>query len=264
MTATAAASGSARRNGELWGARARDWALNEEQQVPTYEEAIRRAGIAAGQTVLEVGCGTGVFLRAAADCGALVNGLDASEALLAIARERVPEADLREGDMQCLPYDDDRFDVVAGFNSFFFAADIVAALREAKRVAKPGAPVVVQVWGRPDHCDLTAMKDAFASFMPPPDGPPPPELWRSGTLEGTASDAGLTPSETFDLTWAYEFPDADTLARAMLSPGLVTVAIRRAGEEPVRTAIVDALAGFRTADGRYRLSNEWHFVIAAA
>ena len=51
--------------------------------------------------------------------------------------------------MQFLPYDDDQFDVVAGFNSFFFAADMVAALREAARVAKLGTPVVIQVWGRP-------------------------------------------------------------------------------------------------------------------
>jgi hypothetical protein len=35
---------------------------------------------------------------------------------------------------------------VTGFNSFFFANDMVAALREAGRVAKPGAPVVIQVW----------------------------------------------------------------------------------------------------------------------
>lgn len=66
--------------------------------------------------MLEVGCGSGVFLRAAADRGARVSGLDASEALLEIARSRVPEADLRVGDMQFLPYGDDSFDVVAGFN----------------------------------------------------------------------------------------------------------------------------------------------------
>ncbi len=76
-----------------------------------------------------------------------VYGLDASEALLALARTPVPEADLHLGDLEALPYEDDRFDVVAGFNSFFFAHDLVGALREAGRVAKPEAPVVIQVWG---------------------------------------------------------------------------------------------------------------------
>jgi len=88
--------------------------VNEEQQLPTYEEAIHRAGIRAGQRVLEVGCGSGVFLRAAADRGAEVTGVDASEALIELARERVPEADLRVADMQFLPFEDDSFDVVAG------------------------------------------------------------------------------------------------------------------------------------------------------
>jgi ubiquinone/menaquinone biosynthesis C-methylase UbiE len=184
MTATTLASGCAERWGPLWGARPQDWAANEEQQLPTYEEAIRRVGIEAGQRVLELGCGSGVFLRAAADRGAQVFGLDASEALIEIARSRVPDADLRVGDMQFLPYDDDTFDLVTGFNSFFFAADMVAALREARRVAKPGAPVVIQVWGRPERCDLEAMKHAVAPFLPPPDpnAPRGSALWQPGVL----------------------------------------------------------------------------------
>ena len=136
--------------------------------------------------MLEVGCGSGVFLRAAADRGAEVYGLDASESLLELARARVPEADLRHGDMQFLPYEDDSFDVVAGFNSFFFAADMVAALREAGRVAKPGAPVVIQVWGRPERCALHAMKDAMGRFLPPPDPDAPrgTSLWQPGAAGG--------------------------------------------------------------------------------
>jgi SAM-dependent methyltransferase len=263
---SATAPGSARRHGPLWGARAADWAASEDQQVPTYEAAIQRVGIEAGQTVLDVGCGTGVFLRLAADRGARVFGLDASEALLRIARDRVPEADLRAGDMQFLPYEDDRFDTVTGFNAFFFAADMVAALREAGRVAKPGRPVVVQVWGRPERCDLRAMKGAVAQFMPAPapGTPAPPALWAEGVLEAMAADAGLEPQSAFDVSWAYEFADEDALARAMLAPGLVVEVLQRASEEAVRRAIVDALAPYRTPDGGYRLENEWHYLVARA
>jgi ubiquinone/menaquinone biosynthesis C-methylase UbiE len=90
----------------------------------------------------------------------------ASRALLEIARNRVPDADLRWGDMQHLPYDDDCFDLVTGFNSFFFAEDMVAALREAGRVARPGAPVMIQVFGRPERCDLEAVKAVMRPFLP--------------------------------------------------------------------------------------------------
>jgi ubiquinone/menaquinone biosynthesis C-methylase UbiE len=99
--------------------------------------------------VLDVGCGSGVFLRAASDAGARVCGLDASPALIDLARSRMPEADLRLGDLQFLPYRTDAFDVVTSFNSIGFAADPIDALREAGRVAKPGAPVFALVCSRP-------------------------------------------------------------------------------------------------------------------
>ena len=130
--------------GRLWGTRADEWASTEEQQLPTYEAAIDRLGIRAEDRVLEVGCGSGVFLRAAADRGAAVTGIDSSERLVELARARAPEAEVSVGDLQALPYADGSFDVVAGFNSFFFADDIVAALREAGRVARPGGKVAIQ------------------------------------------------------------------------------------------------------------------------
>ena len=266
MATRTSTSGSAERWGPLWGARPQDWAANEDQQLPTYEEALRRVGITAGQRVLDVGCGSGVFLRAAADRGAQVFGLDASEALLAIARARVPEADLRTGDMQALPYEDDAFDLVTGFNSFFFAGDMTAALREAGRVARPGAPVVVQVWGAPERCDLEAMKVVVRPFLPapPPDAPRPPELWKPGVLEGIATAAGLTPESAFDTSWAFEYQDDEALVRGMLAPAGIAELVGPAQEEAVGNAIVEALAPHRTGSGGYRLHNEWHYVVARA
>jgi SAM-dependent methyltransferase len=266
MTTMASTAGSAAHWGPLWGARPQDWAINEDQQLPTYEEAINRVGLEAGHRVLEVGCGSGVFLRAAADRGARVAGLDASETLIELARARVPEAELVVGDMQFLPYEDDVFDLVAGFNAFFFAADMVAALREAGRVAKPGAAVVIQVWGRPDRCDLTAMKQAIAPLVPTPGpgAPAGPALWEPGVLKRIAGDAGLTAQSAYDVCWAFEFPDEGTLARAMLAPGVIVDLIGAVGEEAVRNAIVAGLEPYRTPTGGYRLTNEWHALIASA
>jgi SAM-dependent methyltransferase len=264
MSSVAAERGSAERWGRLWGARPGDWAQTEEQQVPTYEAAIRRVGIEPGHLVLDVGCGSGVFLRLAADRGARPSGIDASEALVALARSRVPEADVRVGDMERLPYRDDTFDLVTGFNSFFFAADMVAGLREAGRVAKPGAPVVVQVWGRPERCDLEAMKRVVRPFMPkpPPGAQPQPELWRPGVLEAVATEAGLTPETTFDVSWAFEFPDDEALGSAMMAPAGIAELVGPEHEPGVRAEIVAALAPCRTAGGRYRLENEFRYLVA--
>jgi SAM-dependent methyltransferase len=258
--------GSAERWGPRWGVRARDWAETEEQQAPTYEEAIRRVGIGAEQTVLEVGCGSGVFLRLAADRGAQVFGVDASDALLELARARVPEADLRMVDMQFLPYEKDRFDVVAGFNAFFFADDMTAALREAGRVARPGGAVVIQVWARPERNDLEAMKVVARPYFPapPPGAPAPPPLWQTGVLEEMAASADLVPEEAFDLRWAYEYADSEALARSMLSVAGLADAVGPARLDAVRAEIVETLAPYRTPGGGYRLENELHFLIARA
>jgi SAM-dependent methyltransferase len=266
MASATTPRGSAEHNGDLWGAHASDWALNEIRQVPTYEEAVERVGVAPGDRVLEVGCGSGVFLAIAAEYGAKVYGVDASAPLLDIARRRAPEADLHQGDMQSLPYEDDSFDLVAGFNAFFFADDIVAALLEAGRVAKAGAPVVIQVWGRADRCDVQSLLKAFAPFRPtpPPGTPQPPPLSQPGVLEGIATEAGLTPHEAFDVSWAYDFPDDDTAVRALLSPGPLIAAAEVHGTPPLRAALLEALIPYSTADGGYRLQNEWHFLIARA
>lgn len=259
-------TGSAARWGPLWGARPREWAASEEQQRPTYEAALEWVPVEAGDRVLDVGCGTGVFLGMALDRGAEPHGLDASEALLALARERVPGADLRAGDMESLPWPDDHFDVVTGFNSFFFAADLVAALREAGRVARPGRPVVIQVWGPPERNDLEAMKAIVRRYAPPPPpgAPEPPELWRQEVLEELARRAGLAPRDAFATAWAYEFPDASTLASRLMAPAGLASLVEPGEEEAVRAEIVETLAPYRAADGSYRLTNEFRFLVATA
>lgn len=258
--------GSAERWGPLWGARPADWARSEDQQVPTYEAALRHIPLAAGQRVLDVGCGVGVFLGLVAERGARAYGIDASEALLDVARARVANADLRLGDMEALPYDDDTFDLVTGFNSFFFATDIVVALREAGRVARPGAPVVVQVWGPHERNDLEAVKRIIRPFMPPrpADAPAEPDYAQPGVLEGLARQAGLAPQVTFDTTWAYEYSDDVELGRALIAPAGIAVLVGPEHEGAITEAIIDGLASRRSPTGAYRLQNCFHGLIARA
>jgi SAM-dependent methyltransferase len=251
--------------GAVVGRAARGLALSEDQQIPTYTAALERVGLRPGQLVLDIGCGVGAFLRLIANGGARPFGLDASEALIELARRRLPEADLRAGEMEALPYEDDAFDLVTGFNAFFFANDIVGAVREAGRVAKPGAPVVIQVWGRHERNDLEAMKEIARPFFPPrPAGAPAePDYSQPGVLEEVATHAGLTPEQTFDVEWSFEFPDDETMTRALTAPAGLAVLVGER-EPEFRHALLTGLASHRTREGGYRLSNEYHYLIARA
>jgi SAM-dependent methyltransferase len=265
-TATATPTGSAERWGALWGARPADWALSEDQQTTTYEAALERVDLQPGHAVLDIGCGVGAFLRLVAERGARAFGIDASERLIGFARERLPDAELRVGEMEALPYPDDSFDLVTGFNSFFFANDIINAVREAGRVAKPGAPVVIQVWGAHENNDLEAMKAIARPFLPPrpPDAPPEPDYSKPGALEDIATAAGLTPYQAFDVTWPFEFPDEQTMTRALAAPAGLAVLAGPQQDQQLKQALIDGLASYRQTDGSYRLSNQYHYAIACA
>ena len=239
---------SARLWGELWGDRPRDWAGTEEQQHPVYAAALEQVELRAGERVLDVGCGTGVFLRMCADRGAEVTGLDASEPLLAVARGRVPEADLRHGDMMALP----------------FADDMVAALREAGRVARPGGPVVIEVFGAPERCELELVKHAVAPFRPRGEDGEEVRYWRPGMVAEIAAAAGLTVAEASTCAMTYEYPDEERFLAAMLSAGGAAAVAGPEREPELRAALVAAMAGCRRPDGSYGVGNEWEVVVAHA
>ena len=142
MTSDTTTSGAAIQ-GRLWSVRTDDWANIQERQVaPAFDAALEALRVTGATRLLDAGCGAGLALRYAADRGAEVTGLDASEAMVAHARRRVPGAQIVRGDIEDLPFDDDRFDVVTGFNSFQYAgrrhrAVAAAAARQARQGSRP-------------------------------------------------------------------------------------------------------------------------------
>jgi SAM-dependent methyltransferase len=202
----------------------------------------------------------------AARRGARVTGIDATAALIAIARERIPHGDFRVGEMEALPYAHSAFDVVTGFNSFQYAASPVNALREAGRVARTGAPVVIAVWGKPEDTEAAAYLAALGSLMPPPPpgAPGPFALSQDGALEALVTQAELTPTQVEEVDCLWEYPDEETALRGLLAAGPAVLAIQRSGEDRVREATARAIAPFRTASGGYELKNKFRYLIARA
>ena len=93
-----------------------------------------------GDRLLDVGCGGGLLLRDAAGTGAVLTGLDHSEEMVRLARERAPGAEVMLGQAERLPFADAAFTAVSMSVVFFFFADPVTVLRECVRVLEAGRP----------------------------------------------------------------------------------------------------------------------------
>jgi SAM-dependent methyltransferase len=260
------ATGTAAIQGPLWGARANEWSKTQAQRMRPLHAEVARVTVKTGMDVLDIGCGSGEFLQIAAEQRAKVSGLDAAAGLLAIARERVPSGDLRQGEMTALPWAGHTFDLVTGFNVFQYAHDFVQALREARRVAKPGAEVVIALWGKDEDCEAVATIRALALLLPPPPpgAPGPLALGQDGLVERLAIEAGLKPGvwTSVDCPWIYA--DLETALRATLSAGPMIRAVNHSGEEAVRAAEAEALKPFRLSDGSYRMENQFRYMITTA
>ncbi|MDO8790011.1 MAG: class I SAM-dependent methyltransferase [Sulfuritalea sp.] len=91
----------------------------------------------SGETLLDVGCGTGWFSRRfAREVGLSVTGIDIAQAALDFAREESPDIVFARADATCLPFADGAFDHAVAVTSLCFVAEQARALREMARVAR--------------------------------------------------------------------------------------------------------------------------------
>ncbi|HEU4370321.1 MAG TPA: methyltransferase domain-containing protein [Methylomirabilota bacterium] len=120
------------------------------------------AGVAPGQAVLDVACGTGIVARTVADAqrghGRVV-GLDLNEAMLGVARRVRPEIEWRQGDAAHLPFPDGSFDVALCQMAFMFFPERTRVLREMARVVTAAGVVAFSVPSRLES------QPAYAPFV---------------------------------------------------------------------------------------------------
>ncbi|HEU0030031.1 MAG TPA: class I SAM-dependent methyltransferase [Kofleriaceae bacterium] len=252
-------------HGRLWGVRAQDWADYQEATVrPVFEAVLDRTRVGPGTRYLDAGCGSGMAAMMAAERGAQVTGVDASEEMLAIARSRVPGGEFRQADLEALPFADESFDVVTGFNSLQYAGNPVAALREAGRVTKRGGFVVIATFGNPDGMGAAALITALKPLLPPaaPNAPGPFALSDEAALRRFATDAGLRPVEVFDVDSPWIYADEAAAVRGLTSTGNAVRAMECVGEDVVVDTYVKAVAAFRQPDGSIRASAWFRCLVA--
>lgn len=258
--------GSATVQGRLWGARAQDWAAYTEQvSLPLFGAVLDAARVTPGTHLLDAGCGAGLLSLLGRLRGAKVTALDASAALLAIVRQRVPAADVHEGDLEALPFAEGMFDAVAAVNSLFYASDMDAALRELVRVTRSGGRVVVTAWGPPERCQfLSAVMPALSPLLPPPppgaSPPHPGALSQPGALAAVLRQAGLRVAQEGEVACPFVFSSTEVSWHANASAGVNQAAIAHSGEAAVRAVYANADRAHMRPDGSIRYENVFLWV----
>jgi SAM-dependent methyltransferase len=250
----------------LWGTAPRDWAeLAERENQPLYEAILAAVSVGPGTRMLDVGCGSGLLCELAEGLGAEVYGIDVTPELLALARERVPGADLREGDMCALPFPDTGFDLVTGVNSFQFAPDPALAFAEAARVLKTGGRLVAAAFAEPERNEGTvvqvAMKSLVTQVQPGGDGYAPYALSAQDGLRTALGDAGLDVTEVNELKVSWRYADRDAALRALLASAGGARAVRAVGRERVIEALIAAIGQFTGEDGKVTMRNLFRYAV---
>jgi SAM-dependent methyltransferase len=229
---------------EGWGRKAVDFAtLGEPGNCREYVHIHERLGIGVGDKVLDAACGSGLAMELARARGAVCAGIDASRRLVDVARDRNPDADIRVGDMNDLPWEDNHFDVVTSFRGIW--ATTPTAMDSMHRVLRDGGRLSMTVWG-----DVSKSPGAwmFTPFSWATDEKVQNQanmvsLGRPGIGEAFMRDHGFDPGERFEVPFVMEYADPKTYARGLAATGPAYETIQDMGMEQFLEAATNLAEG---------------------
>ena len=167
----------------------------------------RQLNIERGNTMLDVGCGSGQLALVAARAGARVTGCDIAANWIEKARMRAAEEGLSiqfdEADAERLPYADGQFDVVASLIGAMFAPrpDLVAS--ELTRVCRPGGLIAMANWTPVGF--VGQMFKLIAKYIAP-SGMPSPVLWGDEATVRERLSSGIASLSLARRMYLFEYP----------------------------------------------------------
>jgi ubiquinone/menaquinone biosynthesis C-methylase UbiE len=208
---------------ESWDQFSRDYEEMAEPSTGRFAIALADlVGVAAGERVIDIGCGPGALALHLARIGAQVTAIDHSPAMVARLGKRAGEqgaaihAEAMDG--QALTFADDSFDLAISAFGIFLFPDNHAGLREAVRVVRPGGRVALATWkGRFGAGPSLLLNRAYADLFP--DRPlafpsPGAAAWGDPqVLEAALNDAGLEQVALTEHRLDWTFPSRDWIVR---------------------------------------------------
>jgi ubiquinone/menaquinone biosynthesis C-methylase UbiE len=246
---------------------------------PTFVTIARRAvdlaQIEPGQSVLDVGTGTGLaafFAAERAGRDGTVIGLDAAAAMLDVARDRsaaVGYGHIRwqQGDAAELTFADESFDAVLAVQSLMLLPRPDLALEEIRRVLVEGGRAVVTIWGAKRANEWAGLLEQALRRADPAAAPPEPfGLGQSGNLEALLQAVGLEDIEAARVPDVMRFQGPEAFwewAQVTCRWGPAIAALDSYRRERMRAAVLSSLAP-RVRGGEVAISREIVYARAVA
>lgn len=254
---------SGARQAELWGPSAELWAeVHESYSLPLTDWVLDRLMNGTPAHILDAGCGSGGSIEKALARGARVTGTDVAPEMLAICRQRAPQADYRIADSETLPFADATFDSVMALNSLQFTESPVIALNEFARVARTSAPLGIACFGDPKQSSFAIVGAAVRKlFDQPPKFEGPFSLSPPHKLHAAIAEANLEILESEDIWIERAYHSFEEFWRGQSGTGATRYTVRELGEQAVRDAMARAIEQFTDAHGTITLGNTFHAVI---
>jgi ubiquinone/menaquinone biosynthesis C-methylase UbiE len=126
------------------------WAMNLTHSKLT-DWGLKYVSIEKHFTILDVGCGGGgtVHKLAGIVVKGKVYGIDLSEDSVTVSRRtnkqfiKIGRVEIQNSSVSCLPFSDNRFDLVTAVNTYYYWSDLVSDMKEILRVLKPGGKLMI-------------------------------------------------------------------------------------------------------------------------
>ena len=233
---------------------------------------LEMASLAPGEQVLDIACGTGLVTFDAARAvgpGGQVVGIDLSERMVGAAQRRASDGKFSNCrfsrmDAESLAFQDAGFDVVLCALGLMYMPDPKQALREMRRVLRPGGRVSLAVWGERSKCGWSALFPIVDAEVASEVCPRFFGLGQQDTLAGMCAEAAFGEVRYRRISTTLDFAGSDEACDAAFLGGPVALAWSRFNDEVrarARGRYLDAIESWRDGPG-YSIPGE--FVIATA